>query len=406
MKGLLTLILGIGLGLVLARFFFSTASPAAPPPVETTAQQERDDPKKAKEDTDLRKVNEEILKLKQETKGLQSANDSIDSRFKWLTGWLTAAGSIIVALFLYLAGRSLNITQKDKLIQDKEQGRETHLLEVFNDLGDKEPRIRIGAAAILIQRLKRLREKENRQREQHDDIDSAEMHELDMIVGVLISVTKHEEKDQIQKYIADGLADSLDAIFGDAEFKNGKPVKAPSDDGESPLKKYDFQGAKLENAWWKHIDARGVDFYGAHLERIGLRESFLSGAKLRKTNLKGATLEFAQLDKHEKLGEADLQDAQLQRAKLRGANLKGANLKKANLAEADLTEADLSEAELDGADLRGATLTGTTIKGTKFGSADVRGVDLGSTIPDGKTAYAQVKKDSQTIDPPAIAPGP
>ena len=324
----------------------------------------------------MQKLQVEIDKLKEEAAGLRSTNETLGWWTKILTAWLAALGSIIAAGIIYMMGRSLNRTQRSKLEQDKqlekerhvlesgkllqdkqlarekhdlesvklqqdrEFAREKHILEVFQNLGDEKDRVRIGAAAVLVQRLLKIREAA-------DKVSTDDIHDLPTIVSVLISASKHEEKVEIQKYIADGLAKSLGAFVPDGQL-------APQND-ESPLKKYDFQGAKLENAWWRRIDAREVDFYGAHLARAGLREAFLSGTILKNTNLSSTTLIQADLT------NANLQGADLTEARLNKANLTGADLRKANLQGADLSNTTLTDAKLDGAKLYQANLTGAII---------------------------------------------
>ena len=326
----------------------------------------------------MQKLQVEIDKLKEETSGLKSTNEALGSRTKVLTAWLAAVGSIIAAAIIALLGYSLNRTQRSKLLQDldlerqrhdlesgklqqdkdlalekhslesvklqqdREFAREKHILEVFQNLGDEKERVRIGAVAVLVQRLLKMREAKNASAE--------DKHELPTIVSVLISASKHEEKDEIQKYIADGLAKSLGAFVPDKESPRN---------GESPLKQYDFQGAKLENAWWKRIDARKVDFYGAHLARAGLREAFLSRTIFKNANLSGTTLI-----------DADLNEANLQGANLTGARLNKANLKDADLRKANLQGADLTDAKLDGAKLYQANLTGAIITDQQKAVAD------------------------------------
>ncbi|HET6893184.1 MAG TPA: pentapeptide repeat-containing protein [Pyrinomonadaceae bacterium] len=287
----------------------------------------------------MQKLQVEIDKLKEEAAGLRTTNETLGWWTKILTAWLAAVGSIIAAGIIAYVGRSLNRTQRGKLEQDKALEKEKHILEVFQNLGDEKDRVRIGAVAILVQRLLKIQEAENASTE--------DKHELPTIVSVLISASKHEEKVEIQKYIADGLAKSLGAFVPDGQ--------STPQNGESPLKQYDFQGAKLENAWWRRIDAREVDFYGAHLARAGLREAFLSGTILKNANLSSTTLIQADLT------NANLQGADLTGARLNKAKLKGADLRKANLQHADLSDTNLAEAKLDGAKLYEANLTGAII---------------------------------------------
>lgn len=304
-----------------------------------------DESAKPKTKLDNEKLKAEVDKLRLEADELLNTSNAPDKKWRWLTIWFTALGSTLLGIIGFFLNRTLKRTQQkrmeqdhnisterheleqSKLGQEKEFGRETHLLEVFRELGSQEPRIRIGAAAILIQRLKKIRTSANA-------TNTELLHEFPMIMSVLIAETKHEQKEEIQKYIADGIANALDAIVPTPP-DNQEPVLPP----ESPLKKYDFQGTKLHNAWWKRIDAREVDFYGASLVRASLREAFLEGAILKK---------------------ADLTETVFEKARLKGANMQKAKLTSAKLAKADLRKAvlkdvDLSDSIIDGADFRGAT---------------------------------------------------
>lgn len=321
------------------------------------------------------KLQYEIDKLKEETKGLKISNDALGIRDKWLTAWLTALGGIVVTLLAAIVGYLLNRTQRAKLDQDVEFAAQTHaletqkmaqdlqlsklttelenlklrqdkrlarekqLLEVFHDLGGDKPTIRIGAVATLVQRLTTLRAKIERSEAHRQSADAVrgnidgdgiieweERVELPMIVSVLISATKHEPNIDIQKYIADGVAKGLGAIKADGE--------ALPD--ESPLRKYDFQGAQLQNAWWKQIDARGVDFYKANLSRAGMRGAFLSGAILKNTDLTSATL-----------SGADLTKADLQGADLRGTKLKGTIFRETKIGKARIKRSEFDQAVKD-----------------------------------------------------------
>ena len=303
------------------------------------------------QDLALQKMEQEISKLREETSGLKITNEAIGNRTKLFTTWLSAAGgaaaTLLIGVITFLLNRSFNRTQnaklqqdlklsKDKheletrkLAQDKQLAREKHLLELFRELNSDKPRVRIGVIAVLMQRLQAIRSA-------GEAIEPEGVQELDTIAKVLISVAKHEEEVEIQKYIADGLAESLGAIVPEGELPRG----------ESPLKKYDLQGAKFNNAWWRRVDGRGVDFNKASFSGAGLREAFFTEAVLRKANLT---------------------DAKLAKADLRRANLNGA----------DLTGADLSEADLEGADLRGAILKRAKYATAKFSSGALEDAILG-----------------------------
>lgn len=277
----------------------------------------------------------EIKKLSEELASLQIAN-------RWMTALITAVGGVVLTALALFVGYTLNRTQKRKLVQDKRLGREEHLLKVFRDLGDERPRVRVGAVAVLVQRLTDLTKKRRAAACRPPlrwwrtvRLDAEEQKEAPTIVSVLISVSKHERNVDIQKYLADGIAKGLFAILDpkQSEKKKATPPVPPSGK-ESPLRAYDFQRAQFQNAWWYSIDARGVDFYKANLRRAGLRRALLSNAIL----------------------------------------------KNADLSEAVLVGADLSGADLSGADLTGAKLDGANVYKTKFAKANVEGVDFGGVL--------------------------
>lgn len=329
----------------------------------------------------VQKLQEEIRKLRSEAQGLEDANEALGRRTRFFTAWLAAAGGATVTLLLALVGFLVNSTQNRlgkerhalesrKIEQERLLGREKHILEVFQALGSEEARIRIGAVAVLVQRLRRIRELPSSGSGSDPAEESAQeqLGELPTIVSVLISVTKHEQKEEIQKYIADGLASALGAVVPEGE--------SPRTD-ESPLARYDFQGAKLQNAWWRRVDARGVDFYGASLVRAGLRDSFLQGAILKGADLTGATLSGARLD------GAQLQNTKLQQAKLVGSVLVGAKLTGADLRGADLRGADLRGADLTRVRVGGARLDGAVLRGAQPDPATLPDIDLTGAVLDG-----------------------
>src|SRR5947209_4151298 len=90
----------------------------------------------------------------------------------------------------------------------------------------------------------------------------------------------------------------------------------------------DLRGADLSGA-----DLAGADLERARLEALKLSSSGRARPTYEPTNLRGA----------------NLQGARLERADLRGANLRGANLQEADLEAARLWDTDLREADLRGA---------------------------------------------------------
>lgn len=295
---------------------------------------------------------------------IQNKKNSSDSK---LTDWLIAIGTISIPFL----GFFFNFTQIAKMRQDRKFDREKQLLEVFRELGSSDPRIRIGAAAILLQRLDKIPnpKKKDKIRKKRKE----EIYEFFSIMSVLIAETKHEEKENVQKFIADGIASALVAIIPEGK-------KSP-DNEESPLKGYDFQGSTLHNAWWRRIDARGVDFYEASLERASLREAFLSEAILKKANLEMAVLEDADL-RNTNLQESRLKGAKMARANLKGANLCDACLENANLMGAHIGKIAISKESPENGEIK-EELKITDLSKACLKGADLRDVDLCDAIIDG-----------------------
>ncbi|MDQ1353442.1 MAG: hypothetical protein QG657_3748 [Acidobacteriota bacterium] len=303
------------------------------------------------------KLKAEVSKLREETDIIKNTNNAPDKNFRWLTVWLTALGGIILGFIGFFLNRTLNRTQKGKMEQEEKLNKEKHMLEVFRHLGSGKRQIRIGAAAILIQRLKKINENDKSK-------DEEKKYDLPMIANFLLSVTKHEDDTIIQKYIADGLVKALGAIV------HGGKNEVPSEK-VSILKMYDldFQKTKLYDVWWKRIDARGVDFFGADLVKAGLRESFLQEAIFYEANLTEAILIKANLESTN-LQKAILKRAKFTRAKLTKAILKEADLTGADLVGAILNDVDLSTSIIDGADFTDAIFNkNTKLKRDQLGKA-------------------------------------
>jgi len=127
---------------------------------------------------------------------------------------------------------------------------------------------------------------------------------------------------------------------------------------------------KGERANLSGANLRRADLRGANLIRANLSEADLRDANLRDANLSGANLRDANLR------DANLSGANLNEANLTRADLNEANLNEANLTRADLNEANLIRANLIRADISGADLSGADLSGADFSRADLSGVDL------------------------------
>ncbi len=222
-----------------------------------------------------------------------------EDAIKILLGALTA----LLAIFGFVWDR----LQRRKMRHVEIFHRESHNLRLFRALSDNNQRLQMAAAALLMERLK-----------QESGTKSSAVSDRMAIIRALVSVTKDAPtrgrdrgvSPELSKFIADSVPKALRAFM-----RRGS--KLPP---RSPLKDYDWQGARLDGAWWQDIDARGVDFFGAHLNGAGMRRAHLAGGVFKGAKLRNSVLV-----------EADLQEADLRGADLCGANLEGAILENAKL---------------------------------------------------------------------------
>ncbi len=126
-----------------------------------------------------------------------------------------------------------------------------------------------------------------------------------------------------------------------------------------------------EKADLRETNLSGADLRGTDLRQADLRETNLSGADLQGTDLRYASLLRADLNSTDlryasllraDLSSSDLRYASLLGASLRCADLRGANLNSSALQCANLYCANLYCADLREADLRGANLYGTDLR--------------------------------------------
>lgn len=108
--------------------------------------------------------------------------------------------------------------------------------------------------------------------------------------------------------------------------------------------------------------------YWIDLEKRHFEGANLSGAKLKKANLKFSRLNNASL------AQTYLEEADLYGTQANGANFSGAILTKATLASSRLVEADFSNANL-----QKVILTGATLDKADFTFADLSGANLSSS---------------------------
>jgi uncharacterized protein YjbI with pentapeptide repeats len=124
--------------------------------------------------------------------------------------------------------------------------------------------------------------------------------------------------------------------------------------------------------------------------RIDFTGADLSGLDLRDVNFEGAWLEAADL-RNANLSGADLSGAVLAHARFEGAIAIGTKFRKANLGKAKL-----GGAVFDDADFSGAILMGCALAGTQMRRADFRGANLLDTTW-GRADWQGAKLAGQTL---------
>ena len=360
-------------------------SAATPPPTPTPTRSASELQQQADRQT------EELNKLKAEVRSLQLSNDAAGPITRWATMWLSAIGAALGALLTAIATFSIwrlgwrvnsafNSAQTRKLEQDRELERAKHDMTLFERLGHENLRVQLAAASALTGRLEELRSM----------LGPADSQlERRTIIQVLVAVVKKSDGEAaapatwpvptalglsagakangqgavhpaLMKLIADNLVKAMGAIVpGDGDRWPPPSIKY------SPLRAFDFQKVQFQNAYWKRVDGRQVDFFRADLSNAGLKEAFLSDAILKEANLSGSVLK----------------DARLYAADLRAANLSAADLRGADLRQADLSDADLRGAKLDR-----AKVFGIQVAGAKYGENPPGRVDLSPAGDGSRTA--------------------
>jgi uncharacterized protein YjbI with pentapeptide repeats len=127
---------------------------------------------------------------------------------------------------------------------------------------------------------------------------------------------------------------------------------------------YDENGRKVFSGFEDNI-AQKLDF-----RKVKLKESFLSGAKLRKADLREADLREAYLN------GTILRRANLIRANLFGADLNGVDLRDANLTRANLSFTRLNEATLEKTNFTTANLSNAIIVDSNLIDSELYGANL------------------------------
>jgi hypothetical protein len=210
-------------------------------------------------------------------------------------GWLIAAGCASTGVSVLTVGLLLGRNQRVRLKQDRLLGErrlnQDLYFEVLGSLSSESERVRRGAFRALLERIGRL----SAASVPSDDDRKA----VDEIVRLLIAETIAEPSATIRKYALDELVKSLRATT------SAQPMPE-----SSPLARYSFRDAKLDDVDWREVDAREVDFSRASLEcadlsRADLRGADFRGAETRGLNRIGARTEGAKFDARLSTGPTD-----------------------------------------------------------------------------------------------------
>jgi hypothetical protein len=286
----------------------------------------------------------------------------------------------LVTLVGYKINKNIGEASKQRSLKDKRLANDTLLLGIFEHLGHEHARVQLASAAVLLglldykslknmldyeaflsgeekSRLRKLRErmlvymapkyfeKKNPLKEGDQDMVSI----VNVLLGILKeqvpvresgSIDSEQNADSPQTAVSFKAADllalrSIQKFIGDNIVKKlrAKPMNKKEqfpDEAKkdlSLLHRLDWQGAQLENVWWKGVDARKIDLYEARLHKAGLSFALLENAVLYRADL----------------SEAVLKDAILVGASLAEANVRGANLRSSSLVEAYVEGATYDE---------------------------------------------------------------
>lgn len=239
--------------------------------------------------------------------------------------------SALGALATWLINREVGRRTMAKLALEQQAASDHHILSLCQALSDTKQSLQLAAAALLVDRARTT------------DMRGRAGSERNAILQALLAATIDDKRTGAQmpasadlcKFVADSIVEVLHA-------------NRPHDDGNSPLKAFYWQQARLTNADWRDVDARGLDLFATNLDR----------ALLRRANFQNTVL----------------YNASLRSAVLCGADLRGADLRNADLSGADLRPCDrtativftkMSGALLQGADLSNAKLAGVDLTGVK-----------------------------------------
>ena len=193
--------------------------------------------------------------------------------------------------------------------------------------------------AVLVERLRRLREKPKKSRIDRSEEDSIE-HALHSLLkseaALVMSATDGRPEKVVSAQLAKYVAEQIVRLNNAQPLVGGRPPDVERETqvylkwkdrkdapAETPLKRFDWQKVKLDEVWWPGLDGRDLDFFKAELNNCGMRFANLRDAVFYEARLCGT-----------KLNGADLI----------GAKFFGTNIERTDLRGAQLSRADFSQA--------------------------------------------------------------
>lgn len=200
--------------------------------------------------------------------------------------------------------------QSRKLQQDKTLHRESHNLDLFKVMAERNQMLQLSAAAVLVERLRK------------PAYNSEAKAERRSIIRGLISVLKDAELSPDQTDGHNYTSNELIKFVAEHVLKEIGALSPPSR-GSSPMSEFDWQTARLDGAYLRDLNAAGIDLWRASFISCGLRKANFTNSILKEADLRGSVLTGAKLD-----------GCDLRNADLRGVDLSDVSLKNAVLDDA------------------------------------------------------------------------
>jgi hypothetical protein len=141
-----------------------------------------------------------------------------------------------------------------------------------------------------------------------------------------------------------------------------------------------FTGANLSrldlrNINFKYAIFKGADLNGANLSFCNFERADLSNAKLDGANLLGVKMLCVNLE-GASMCVANFEDPAGSRANMEGANMKHVNMEGSQMSGVNLRVATLKNANLQNCDLRGAVLAGADLENCNLSGCDLQEANL------------------------------